>query len=124
MLKHLKPNLPLLALIGVSTLSLGMLVGLADLIGGWGLLSRSGQQETPARVATLEPAADSAVLKLVPLPADSRAEQLGAIAQGKTSLEQARARYLLATDLINQGRGGAAIDLLAGLERSIRHLAP
>ncbi|MFE4104718.1 transglycosylase SLT domain-containing protein [Almyronema epifaneia S1] len=116
--------MPLLALVGVSTLSLSLFVGLAALIGGWGWFNRSGQLEAPLAERT-SPESNSQVLKLVSQPAATRATQLMAIAQSdSSSLEQARARYLLATDLINQGRGGTAIELLTGLADEYPTLAP
>jgi soluble lytic murein transglycosylase len=46
-----------------------------------------------------------------------RAEKLTAIAQNPQSLERSRARYLLATELLQQGQGKKAIEQLNGLEK-------
>ncbi|WP_439342029.1 transglycosylase SLT domain-containing protein [Vacuolonema iberomarrocanum] len=67
---------------------------------------------------------DSRVLSLVNLEPAERAETLEAIASERGSLEQARARYLLAADLIRQGRGGSALPHLEGLEDDYPVLAP
>ncbi|MDA0674379.1 MAG: transglycosylase SLT domain-containing protein, partial [Cyanobacteria bacterium] len=53
-----------------------------------------------------------------------RAQQLAALAQGRPSPDQYRARYLLAVDLINQNAGGQALPLLADLEADYPPLAP
>lgn len=59
---------------------------------------------------------DRAVLQLVSLPADQQKTQLEAIALGSKSLNRARARYLLATDLIQHKQGEKALRWLDGLE--------
>ncbi|MBW4574615.1 MAG: transglycosylase SLT domain-containing protein [Aphanothece sp. CMT-3BRIN-NPC111] len=69
-------------------------------------------------------AESSAVLALVSLPASERAAQLQAIAQGQKSLDQSRARYLLAADLIQNKQGKKALDLLEGLEPDYPVMAP
>lgn len=74
-------------------------------------------------VIELEPSEESAVLPLVGLSPAERAAQLEAIAQGRSSADQARARYLLATDLIQQNRGGAALTWLEGLDTAYPTLA-
>ena len=55
------------------------------------------------------------VLSLVSLPAAQRREQLEAIASGPKSQERSRARYLLASDLIQHKQGQKALSLLEGL---------
>ncbi len=59
----------------------------------------------------------SAVLQLVSASPASRELQLQAIAQLPQSLERDRARYLLASDLIQQQQGKKALRVLAGLEQ-------
>lgn len=59
----------------------------------------------------------SAVLPLVSLPAAQRMVQLQAIAQLPQSQERDRARYLLASDLIQQKQGEQALRWLEGLEQ-------
>ncbi len=58
---------------------------------------------------------NSEVLHLVSLPTSERAARLEAIAQGKNSQEQSRARYLLATDLLQQKQAKKALSWLEGL---------
>ncbi|HEY9690987.1 MAG TPA: transglycosylase SLT domain-containing protein [Oculatellaceae cyanobacterium] len=67
---------------------------------------------------------NSKVLHLVSLPTSERAASLEAIAQGKNSLEQSRARYLLATDLLQQKQATKALSWLEGLDKNYPVLAP
>ncbi|NEQ69183.1 MAG: transglycosylase SLT domain-containing protein [Symploca sp. SIO2D2] len=67
---------------------------------------------------------NSAVLPLVLLSSEERAAQLEEIASGDKSLDQYRARYLLASDLILQQQGLAALPWLEGLESDYPVLAP
>ncbi len=67
---------------------------------------------------------NSEVLNLVSLPTSERAARLEAIAQGKNSQEQNRARYLLATDLLQQKQATKALIWLEGLEKNYAVLAP
>lgn len=66
---------------------------------------------------------NSEVLHLVSLPISERAARLKAIAQSKNSLEQSRARYLLATDLLQQKQATKALIWLEGLEKNYPVLA-
>jgi soluble lytic murein transglycosylase len=52
------------------------------------------------------------------LAPEKRAEKLNAIARSPDTLEQARARYLLAADYLQQGQGGKALEQLNQLETS------
>ncbi|NEP10580.1 MAG: transglycosylase SLT domain-containing protein [Symploca sp. SIO2C1] len=65
----------------------------------------------------------SAVLPLVPLSFEERASQLEEIASGGKSFDQYRARYLLASDSIQQQQGEPALTWLEGLESDYRVLA-
>jgi soluble lytic murein transglycosylase len=65
----------------------------------------------------------SAVLQLVSASPAKRALQLQALAQLPQSLERDRARYLLASDLLQQKQGEKALSVLAGLEQSYPVLA-
>ncbi|NES17760.1 MAG: tail length tape measure protein, partial [Symploca sp. SIO3E6] len=67
---------------------------------------------------------NSAVLPLVSLSSEERAAQLEEIASGAKSVDQYRARYLLASDLILQQKGLAALPWLEGLESDYPVLAP
>ncbi|NEP57540.1 MAG: transglycosylase SLT domain-containing protein [Symploca sp. SIO2G7] len=66
---------------------------------------------------------NSAVLPLVSLSSEERAAQLEEIASGNQSFDQYRARYLLASDLIQQQQGAAALTWLEGLESDYPVLA-
>lgn len=59
---------------------------------------------------------DSAVARLVSLPAEERTSQLEAIANGKLSLDRSRARYMLASDAIAAKQGEKALSHLKALE--------
>ncbi len=66
----------------------------------------------------------SSVLNLVSLAPEQRESQLEKIAQGSESLNRDRARYLLATDLIEQEQAETALEWLEGLEADYPTLAP
>lgn len=57
------------------------------------------------------------------LAPEKRAEKLSAIAKSKESLDRSRARYLLATELLQQGQGKKALEQLDGLESTYTVLA-
>ncbi|MBD1851857.1 transglycosylase SLT domain-containing protein [Leptolyngbya sp. GB1-A1] len=71
----------------------------------------------------LTSAQDSAVLPLATQAAAERAAKLEAIAKGSPSIDRSRARYLLASDLIQQDHGGKALPWLKGLEKEYPVLA-
>jgi soluble lytic murein transglycosylase len=125
MVKRLKASLPLLAIAGVSALSLGMAAALvntlapggnADLVLEESLLPGLGSGDL---FHTSDP-----VLILALQPADQRQEALTAAADGRDAISRNRARYLLALDLFNSDRGGSAIPLLEGLEVEYPAMAP
>ena len=64
------------------------------------------------------------VFSLASKPPAQRSAELQAIAQGPNSQERSRARYLLATDLIQQRQGPKALTLLDGLEAEYSVLDP
>jgi soluble lytic murein transglycosylase len=110
-------------LLGASAATLhasGMMLEL-PLVGTW---MRSQQTSKVPQELNLEEDNTSAVLPLVTVPSGERAGQLEAIVKASPSLDQNRARYLLAVDLINQNRGGAALPLLDKLEQAYPVLAP
>jgi len=82
------------------------------LIGSWFQPS----QLIPAELNLTAPQ-DSAVLPLATQPTAERAAKLEEIARGAPSIDRARARYLLASDLIQQDHGGKALPWLDGLEK-------
>ncbi len=67
---------------------------------------------------------DSFVKTLALMSPEARSQQLEEVATQKDSPERARARYLLATDLIQQGQAGSAIQWLDGLEDEHKVLQP
>ena len=122
MLKEQKNKIPvavgagllLCALIGSSLLALSMT----------GLLARwTGSQKTQNPLSLTKEDENSAVLRLVSLPPQARASQLESIASGFKSTDQYRARYLLASDLIQQKQGEKALKWLKGLESDYPALA-
>jgi soluble lytic murein transglycosylase len=110
---------------------LGCGLGVALLGIGIAVPIRSSFQPSTEPLPWAEPSLDgedSLVLPLVAEPTPERASTLQAIATdtplpGDTSLQpisdldRLRARYLLATDLIDQDRGGSALPLLENLEQ-------
>ncbi len=112
MLKTIKARWPLIAIASVSALSIGMMVALI-------------KATDPFRPANLslspvlqsEENEASVVLKLVTQLPEARREALNIIAKSDRTREGDRARYLLATDLIDQGQGGSALPLLDELNQ-------
>lgn len=120
MLKTFKDKWPLLTLIGVSTLSVGMVVGFLNTTDAFG----------PAERRTITSQFDravesSAVLGLVKQPPEARRTALLAIAQQDSAakngsskdgtFESDRAKYLLALDLMAQGDNEQAIATLGAI---------
>jgi soluble lytic murein transglycosylase len=116
-------GLLLFGLLGSSLLALRMT----------GLLERwIGSEQTQNRLNPTKEEEKSAVLRLVSLPPQARASQLEAIAKrdgvaafasGTKSLDKHRARYLLASDLIQLNQGEKALTWLNGLESEYPQLA-
>lgn len=89
-----------------------------------GLLDRwTGSEQTQNPFQLTPKKEKSEVLPLASLPPQARASKLEALASGSKSLDQHRARYLLASDLIQQKQGEKAIKLLEGLESEYPVLA-
>ncbi|MEL7350038.1 MAG: transglycosylase SLT domain-containing protein [Cyanobacteria bacterium P01_A01_bin.116] len=124
MLKALKSRWPLLALAGMSTVLVGLVVGLLKTTDAFnpnrvGVVNPNvSAQQAPDAVGASE------VLALANQPAVSRSEALRAIAQKNNGIERDRARYMLATDYINQGQGQNALPLLTDLERTYTVMSP
>ncbi|PSO73594.1 MAG: tail length tape measure protein [Cyanobacteria bacterium SW_4_48_29] len=117
--KRIKPipfavssGLVLLVLLGSITL---LFRGCSFLWDAWVSDSSSPQQQAEVK---------SEVLPLASLPPQQRASQLETIATTGNSLDQNRARYLLASDLIAQQQGEAALYWLQGLAHNYPILAP
>ncbi len=101
---------------GLSALALGAVV----MLGGASRLTTNNTIVVQSPSSQL----DSTLAALVSLSAEQRLAQLEAIARQPESAEQYRARYLLATDFIQQGQGDAAIAQLADLETKYPLMAP
>ncbi|MBW4579847.1 MAG: transglycosylase SLT domain-containing protein [Tildeniella nuda ZEHNDER 1965/U140] len=80
-------------------------------------------EPSPIAVTTAEGATKKQVGAFKALPPAQRTKALEAIVKGKESPERSRARYLLATELIEQGQGKKALEPLHGLENSYPALA-
>lgn len=112
MLKTIKNKWPLLALIGMSTLSV---VGVVALLKGTDAFGPDRQVVTSQSERAVEA---SPVLGLVRQPSEARQVALSAIAQQNRPTESDRARYLLGLDLIEQGDNEGAIASLAEIDPS------
>lgn len=116
MLKQRKKQILLAAGLGTSALLLG--AGIPLIISG-GLLQLLHDGQSPSAIV---PSIDASPIKEIQtfktLPPAKRTEKLTAIAKGKESPERNRARYLLATDLLQQGKPKQALEQLQDLETS------
>ncbi len=121
MLKTLKEKWPLIALAGISTLSVGLIVGLLKTTDSFNpvVINPSVVPEQSPRAIEA-----STVLSLAKQSPEARGEALSAIASSDQSVEGYRARYLLATDLVAQGKGGSALSVLDNLDDRYTSLAP
>ncbi|MEQ9372226.1 MAG: transglycosylase SLT domain-containing protein [Coleofasciculus chthonoplastes F3-SA18-01] len=88
-----------------------------------GVLENLGADSPKSELSLTQKDAQSLVLPLVSLSPEARAEQLMDIASGRQSLDQYRARYLLASDLITQQQPEAALQWLEGLDAKYPQLA-
>jgi len=88
-----------------------------------GVLENLGADSPNGELSLTQKDAQSLVLPLVALSPQARAQQLMDIASGRQSLDQYRARYLLASDLIAQQQPEAALQWLEGLEEKYPQLA-
>ncbi|MEM9006542.1 MAG: transglycosylase SLT domain-containing protein [Cyanobacteria bacterium P01_F01_bin.86] len=127
MQKRLENWLPWLGLAGVSALGIGLTLALADAAGWLPMLKRSPVASTAPNISASTQQLvdeDSQVTALALQLPEQRSSALALIAgQPEVSLEQLRARYLLAVDLIAQGQGGQAIPLLETLAKDYPLLA-
>ena len=119
-LKALKDKWPLILLASTSALSVGFLVALLETTGAFrpgGSDPNVASEQSPGAVQS------SLVLSLSKQPPEVREQALSAIAQQQSS-EGDRARYMLAADLILQGKGDRALPLLENLDTRYEVLAP
>ncbi len=112
-------SVPLVAGAGLLVVLIGMPL-LVTQFGGW-LEAWTNPSQSQRQISLESP--KSAVLPLVSLSAAQRQVQLQAIAQLPQSLERDRARYLLASDLIQQKQGEQALSVLQDLEKGYPVLA-
>ncbi len=124
MAKRLKANLPLVAIAGVSALSLGMTAALVNTLASGDGPQILEESLLPGLGGFSAHNADDPVLALALQPADQRRSALASAAEGREALSRRRARYLLALDLISQDRGGSAIPMLQELESEYGAMAP
>jgi soluble lytic murein transglycosylase len=88
------------------------------------------EQNTPLRVTNQESLAQeksqpSQVMELLNLSPEQREGKLQEIASGnQISLDRSRARYILASDFLDNYEGGKALRLLQGLDKQYPDLAP
>jgi len=121
-----KRTVPLLGLLGVGIVMGGLIGGslwiapkvdeIYEGLTQWPLFAE------PVTMEELEQ--PSSVLALATIEPEKRAAQLNELAQSENLLERSRARYVLASDLIDQYEGGAALHTLEGLEKYYPVLAP
>ncbi|WP_414529902.1 transglycosylase SLT domain-containing protein [Nodularia chucula] len=123
MLKKMqKKHITLIVCAALFAFSAGAVVSAPEIakhFGGW--LNVVGN--APEQISTANQA-NSDVFPLLSLSPQERAEKLEAIANGSSSPERERARYLLASDLINVREADKALSLLQGLERTYPSLGP
>jgi soluble lytic murein transglycosylase len=113
-----------LAGIGLTALTVGAGASSLNLLNGLQLPSvQEWLSAAPAPANfNLTPEPNSQVLDLATQPV-TRIVKLETIAKGNPSIDRSRARYLLASDLIQQDHGGKALPWLAGLEQDYPVLA-
>jgi len=122
MLKEPKNRIPVA--VGAGLLLCAMLGSSLFALSMTGLLARwTGSQQTQNPLSPTKDEEKSVVLRLVSLAPQARASQLETVASGAKSLDQYRARYLLASDLIQQKQGEKALKWLEGLESDYPALA-
>jgi soluble lytic murein transglycosylase len=122
MLKKLhKKHIPLIAGAGLFAFLAGAMVSAPQVsksIGQW--LKQNNEPEQLSETGNV----NSAVLPLVLQSPEQRDAKLSSLAKSSESLEQNRARYLLASDLIERNLAKDALLLLEGLDKEYTLLAP
>ena len=108
MLKKLqKKQISLIAGAGICAFLVGAMVSAPQIGKNLGRLFGGNSQEEVISEANI---AKSVVLPLVNQPPEKRAAQLAQIAKGQSSIEQYRARYLLADDLLVKDQAKEALE--------------
>ncbi len=123
MLKKLqKKHISLIAGAGLCAFLAGAMVSAPQIGKTLGQWLKQGKDQ-PEQLSEANKA-ESAVLPLVLQSPQQRAAKLEQLAKGSPSLDQNRARYLLASDLIDQKQAKQALSLLEGLETEYSGIAP
>jgi soluble lytic murein transglycosylase len=123
MLKKLqKKQISIIAGAGLCAFLVGAMVSAPEIGKSLGQWLKPGKSQ-PEQI-TEASIAKSVVLPLVSQSPQERAAKLEGIAKGSNSLDRNRARYLLASDLIDTKDGKKALELLQGLEKDYPLLAP
>ncbi|MDB9372405.1 transglycosylase SLT domain-containing protein [Nodularia sphaerocarpa] len=123
MLKKLqKKHISLIAFAALFAFSAGAMVSAPE-IGKFLGQRLNLSQNQPEQISPANQA-QSTVFALGSQSRPERAEKLEAIANGSSSPDRERARYLLASDLIETRDGEKALSLLQGLEKSYPSLGP
>ncbi|AFZ02746.1 transglycosylase SLT domain-containing protein [Calothrix sp. PCC 6303] len=123
MLKKLqKKQISLIAGAGLCAFLAGAMVSAPEIGRNFGSWLKTGNSK-PEQLSE-ETTAKSAVLPLVLQSPQERATKLEALAKNSQSPDRERARYLLASDLIEKKDAKSALKLLDGLERDYPLLAP
>jgi soluble lytic murein transglycosylase len=123
MLKQRKTQI----LLAIGAGSVALLLGAATAVlkpAGWLQSSLWSQQISSDAESESSADAGSLVLPLIASAPAERSATLQMLASSPPSLDRHRARYLLASDLIQQGQAGSAIPYLEGLEQDYEILAP
>lgn len=114
--------------VSLTALTLGAAIFVLPTTGMLPKLPVVGQwfQTLPSSVVIEAEPADRAsqVLAAAKLPPEQRSSLLQTATQQGSALDRQRAKYLLASDLIEQGKGGSALPLLDRLENDYSVLAP
>ncbi|MGC1307558.1 MAG: transglycosylase SLT domain-containing protein [Phormidesmis sp.] len=124
MLKTLKSRWPLIALSGVSLFSIALVVAVLKTTDAFNPNRSIVVNPNVSVEQSSQAVEESAVLGLVRQTPAARRSALSAIAQKETGVEGYRARYMLATDLINQGQGADALLLMDDLASRYTDMAP
>lgn len=122
--QSIKDKWPLIALAGISTLSVGLIVALLKTTDAFNPSSVALVNPNIAAEQSPDAVDDSVVLGLAKQAPEERIETLSKIADRGRNVESARARYLLASDLIKNGQGGSALEPLEDLDTTYSALAP
>ena len=124
MLKRLKNPIPLAVGASVSVLAIATTLLVIKWNDWLPLLPQFEQSHSQIDSVATPNTPKSIVFPLVALSPAQRLAQLETIVNGEKSLDRHRARYLLASDLIQAKEGEKALSYLEGLDRDYQILAP